>query len=384
MKQRTVDASRFKRTQRALSFRPSIIPHGSLQAQSSHKEPQSGPLTTREPGTRDYADGKSHLYYSNSNLKRGGTVLLHSPEHLQPVTGLVERAEETLKIMHRWGYSPTVDALAKNLLGGSVPPSDLVRAIGSQAQIELRDGFVSLLGHADLVQRSSERVESHRALNGDAWSVARAFTEDLASLCPFVRCVAVCGSLASGGYANSDDLDFDLFVKSGTKYVSYLLATLVGLRYSWRYRKRKLNRIHQVWTLPKLICVNVVWSEDEVKPFIRRDADVAFELLRCQPLFGAAYFDQVCQDNEWVASYFPQLYNSHRPDTVHPGPSLVGSFLQQLGFHRLPLRVFEIGSRGIVWSLYHLVQWTRRRDPEAVSRMAFLRDVKWPYEVLQD
>src|SRR2546428_4406491 len=309
--------------------------------------------SVERPCSPDQSHGKNHLYYSNSNSTLGPGPVLQYHSETQPSLGNVaERAGETLKIMHRWGYSPTVDALAKNLLGGSVPPSDLVRALGSQAQIELRDGFVSLLGHADLVQRSSERVESHRALNGDAWSVARAFTEDLASLCPFVRCVAVCGSLASGGYANSDDLDFDLFVKSGTKYVSYLLATLVGLRYSWRYRKRKLSRIHQVWTLPKLICVNVVWSEDEVKPFIRRDADVAFELLRCQPLFGAAYFDQVCQDNEWVAFYFPQLHNSRRPDTVHPRSSLVGSFLQQLGSHRLPLRVFEIGSRGIVWSLY--------------------------------
>src|SRR5207245_4917819 len=112
---------------------------------------------------------------------------------------------------------PSFHTLQNHRLCGSVLPIDLVHALGSQAQIELRDGFGSLLGHDDLVQKSSERVESHRALNGDAWSVARAFTEDLASLCPFVRCVAVCGSLASGGYANSDDLDFDLFVKSGTK-----------------------------------------------------------------------------------------------------------------------------------------------------------------------
>jgi hypothetical protein len=85
-----------------------------------------------------------------------------------------------------------------------------------------------------------------------------------------------------------------------------------------------------------------------------------------------------------MASYFPQLYNGHYPDTVHPSPSLPSSFLRRLGHQRLPLRALEIFSRGIVWSLYHLVQWTRRRDPEAVYRMAFLRKVKRPYEVLQD
>ena len=294
------------------------------------------------------------------------------------------RAGETLKIIHRLGYAPSVDALAKGLLGGSVPPSDLVRALGSQRHIQVQNGLVSLPGHEHLLRRSTERVESHRSLNGDAWSVARQFATDLASLCPFVHCVAVCGSLASGGYTASDDLDFDLFVESGTRYLTFLLATVVGLKYSWRYRKRRLSPVHQVWSLPKLICINVVWSDDEINPFIRRDADVAFELLRNQPVFGAAYFDRVCRANGWVASYFPQLYDLHRLDGVHVKLSLSSRLLRSLGRRPLVLHAMENFSRGIVWSLYHFVQWTRRRDPEAVRRTEFLRKVKWPYEILQD
>jgi len=311
-------------------------------------------------------------------------VLQYHSETQPSLGNVAERAGETLKIMHRWGYSPTIDALAKNLLGGSVRPADLARALGAQGQILVQDGFVSLLGYEGLIQRSSERVESHRVLNGDAWSVARMFTADLARLCPFLKCVAVCGSLASGGYAKSDDLDFDLFVSSGTKYVTYLLATVVGLKYSWRYRKRRLSRIHQVWGLPKLICINVVWTEDEVKPFVRRDADAAFELLRCHPVLGAAYFGHVCQENEWVGSYFPQVFIDHHWETPQPSPSFLNILLRRLGRHRPTLRMLECLSRGIVWLLYHFVQWTRRHDPEALHRMDFLRKVKWPYEVLQD
>jgi len=311
-------------------------------------------------------------------------VLQVPSEDLPAVPSLIDRSCETLKIMHRWGYSPTVDALAKSLLGGGVPVDDLVRALESQSQFQVRDGFVSLRGYEQLLQRSSERVGSHRVLNGDAWSVAAMFAADLASLCPFVNCVAACGSLAAGGYAKTDDLDFDLFVQSGTKYLTYLLATLIGLRYSWRYGKHRLSRMHEIWGLPKLICINVVWPTSEVQPFRRRDADVAFELLRCEPIFGATYFDQICRANKWLASYFPQLNTTHRPDTVRPSRSLTSSALQRLARHPLMLGMIEAFSNGVVWSLYHFVQWTRRHDLKSVQRMEFLRKVKWPYEILQD
>src|SRR2546427_8450361 len=176
--------------------------------------------SVERPCSPDQSHGKNHLYYSNSNSTLGPGPVLQYHSETQPSLGNVaERAGETLKIMHRWGYSPTIDALAKDLLGGSVTSGDLKGALESRSQIQVWNGFASLSGYEHLVQRSSERVKSHRVLNGDAWSIARMFATDLASVCPFVKCAAVCGSLASRGDAKSDDLAFDLFVKSGTKYV---------------------------------------------------------------------------------------------------------------------------------------------------------------------
>jgi len=303
---------------------------------------------------------------------------------LRSDSAVVERTRRTLEIMHRWGYAPTLSVLARDLLGGGEDPSLVKDAIDAVSDI-IRDGsFVFLLGSEHLVAKSGVRVASNKDLNGQAWAIAREYASDLVSVCPFVECLAISGSVASGGYDCSDDIDFDLFVKSGTKYTTYLLATLVGLRYSLRYRHHELEPVHRTPLLPKIICLNVVWTEDQTHPFVRRDADLAFELLRCSPVYGTRKFREGCNANPWATEYFPQLLAAHQVPEI---PELCTPFrrvLSAVAGHRIVLRVLEAASRAAVWSLYHVVQWSRRANPEAVARNAFLRRVKWPYEVLQD
>ena len=263
-------------------------------------------------------------------------------------------------------------------------PSKLESVLLAEQRVVLRDSFVSLEGYEYLLEKSRRRVASNRILNGKAMSVALDFTRDLVRICPFAECVAVSGSVASGGYSSTDDLDFDLFVRAGTKYASYLIATLVGLRYSWRFRHQRLSNIHQVLSIPKIVCINVVWSEDQTAPFVRQDADMAFELLRCHPVFGARVFQQVCADNSWALSYFPQLQDRRFTDTIEAEETPLRRLLGRIWKHPRLMRGVEIACRGLVWIVYHVVQWTRRRDPAALARMNFLKRVKWPYEVLQD
>jgi hypothetical protein len=286
--------------------------------------------------------------------------------------------------MHRWGYTPAVDALAASLLGGSVSGEHLKARIAGSGRVRVEDGFAYLAGHEHLLERSRRRVASHQTLNGAALTVAQEFTRDLVRVCPYVECVALSGSVASGGYGPADDVDFDLIVRSGTKYTTYLLATLLGLKYAWRYREREVDEIHRTPILPKVTCVNVVWTDDETRPFRRQDADLAFELLRCRPLYRADYFRHVLGANPWARGFFPQMFDTSFVDTVVRRRSALSGVLEALGRFPRALRLLEVVSRGLVWILYHFVQWTRRKNPEAVKRNEFLRRVKFPYEVLQD
>ena len=338
------------------------------------------------PFRRVPSNGKNHLYYSNSNLgkEKEGAVLAQPFEAQTSSGGLADRAGETLRLMHRWGYAPRIEVLSEQLLGGPTTAEHLNRELEARPDLVVQDGFVSLKGYADLIRKSRRRIDSHQGLQAGALTIARDFARDLASSCPMVDCIALSGSLASGGYGPQDDIDFDLFVQPGTKYICYLLAHLVGLRFSWRYRHLRLDEVHRTPLFPKITCVNVVWPEDQAKPFVRRDENMAFELLRCEPLYGAQAFKSALESNLWVRDYFPQAYGREWPTQAKAPPNITGRILE--GVRRSPkmLRWLDGTSRKIAWMLYRYVQRSRRSSPRAVARMEFLRQVKFPYEVFQD
>lgn len=297
---------------------------------------------------------------------------------------LEARLERTLALMHRWGYAPSVAVLAKQLLGGPVEVSRVRRALFGGSDLVLRDGFVCLRGHEHLLERSRVRVSLNRKLAAEAEHIARAYAQDLIRACPLVESVALSGSLASGGFGPHDDIDFDLIVRSGTKYTSYLVAHLVGLKYSLRYRERRLDELHHTPLLPKIACINVVWTEDQLRPFSRRDENMAFELLRCVPLFGVRTFQEVLQANAWIREYFPQTFERAWLEDAPRKPSLLGRVLAEVQRNPRALAFVERLSRRIAWRLYSGVQGSRRRNPAAAARMEFLRRAKYPYEVFQD
>lgn len=301
-----------------------------------------------------------------------------------PGSELASRVEHTLAIMQRWGYVPTLEALAADLLGGEVSKEGLLSDLTPSGGACIEDGFVYIKGNEELLMKSKLRAESNRRLNGSAMAIAKEFTLDLVRVCPFVDCVALSGSVASGGYGPGDDIDFDLFVRSGTRYICYLLATLIGLKYGWRYRHREMDSVHRTPFLPKVTCVNVVWSEDQTCPFVRKDEDLAFELLRCRVLFGGRRFRQVLEDNRWLRDHFPQPYTRPATQDLLIERNAVGRLLAVVGRSSGGLRILEALSRGLAWIIYHFVQWTRRGNPEALRHVAFLKRVKWPYEVFQD
>ena len=297
---------------------------------------------------------------------------------------LVGRAERTLVLMHRWGYAPTIDTLAASLLAGSVSKGVLSAALAGSRRVTVEADFVCLRGHEGLLCKSRDRVAANGRLNGHARGIAQDFARDLARHCPFLECIALSGSVASGGYSVGDDIDFDLFVQSGTKYITYLMANVIGLRFAWRYRNLESDELHRMPFLPKVACVNVVWPADHTRPFLRQDAGLAFELMRCIPLVGAARFEQVLADNAWLEEYVPQLRARHFADSPSGSPSGLARLLQSLCRRPAALRTLEFLSREVSWILYHVVQGARRRNPRAKERMEFLRRVKFPYEVFQD
>jgi hypothetical protein len=287
-------------------------------------------------------------------------------------------------MMHRWGYAPSLEMLASHLLGGGIPPEELARTLQAAPRITTIDGFACLSGQEDLVDPSRARVAMDRLFNGHAKALAREFARDLVRHCPFVECVALSGSAASGGYGPRDDVDFDLFVTPDTKYISYFLAQVIGLKYAWRYRHLPIDEAHALPFLSKVTCINVVWPTDQTQPFVRQDADLAFELLRCRPLYGVRRFQGALEDNPWLRRFFPQVYGRTWPEEHAETLSLVGRAFAAVARHPRLLWHLERLCRRASWIMYRSAQASRRANPKAVARMEFLRRVKYPYEVFQD
>lgn len=260
----------------------------------------------------------------------------------------------------------------------------LRETVAAGQEWSLQDGFVCLRGFEHLIGRSRSRVSSHREHEAEAQEIALRYARDLVRGCPLVTSVALSGSLASGGYGPRDDIDFDLIVKPGTKYTSYLVAHLVGLKCGWRYRHRVLDESHHTPLLPKIACINVVWTEDQMRPFARRDENMAFELMRCIPFFGIGTFQHALRENAWVGEFFPQVFERVWPEDAPTSPSLFGRVVGWIESNPRMLRLVERASRRIAWRLYRGVQASRSRSPAAVARMDFLRRAKYPYEVFQD
>lgn len=278
--------------------------------------------------------------------------------------------------MHRWGYAPTVKTLAEELIGGAAPPERLADALGASGRVIHRDGFVCIPGQDGLIEKSRVRVRTDRLVNGEARSIAEDFARGLARACPFVDCIALSGSVSSGGYVPSDDIDLDLFVPDGAKYLTYAVALALGLRFALRHRGLGPFR--------KIICINVVWTRAQTTPFVRNDVALAFELLHCRPIVGAAHFREVIERNGWIAAYFPQVAMASSNELPWPRPSSPGRILDWIASHRRLLAVADRVCRIASFVVYATAHWLRRHDAEARERLEFLQRAKYPYEVFQD
>jgi hypothetical protein len=154
-----------------------------------------------------------------------------------------------------------------------------------QSAIECRDGWYFPAGRADLIKTRARR----EALSRDLLERDRGVLS-LVSRMPFVRMVALSGSLAHLNAEGAADLD--LFVITAPNRVwSVTVATLVIARLrGWRKR----------------LCLNYVVSERamEIAP---RDLFSANQIIHLRPVIGEGVFDRFVKMNSFVRDFYPNF-----------------------------------------------------------------------------
>jgi hypothetical protein len=205
-----------------------------------------------------------------------------------------------------------------------------------------------------------------------------AFVRTLVTFAPFIRSVSVAGSLASGGFRESDDVDLNLIVDDGRRHLAYVAVNVLGLLHALRHRAKPVDDLTRRPIAPRLMTANLILERSQCHPLARTDEDMAFEMLMSQPVFGHQVFNDAVDANPALLEHFPQL--AHRV-----APRLLGAPARGL---RPPAwlypRILDGAARRIGGAAWRYMQWTRRNHPEALARVAYVRTTMRPYTLFDE
>jgi hypothetical protein len=186
-------------------------------------------------------------------------------------------------------YPLTIDQLHHALVGARADQQTIAAWWRSspflQAAIEYRDGLYFPAGRRDLIATRARRETLSRALLDRDRQILT-----LLSNMPFVRMVALSGSLAHLNAEGSADLD--LFVITAPRRVwSVMVAVLVLSRvFGWR----------------KHLCLNYVVSERAMK-ITPKDLFSANQIIHLRPLSGHDVFARFLKANAFVTRFYPNF-----------------------------------------------------------------------------
>lgn len=234
-------------------------------------------------------------------------------------------AAEIHRYLYRW-------PIQQNLLAHHLDNGRLV-----STHLQKLDEFYLLPGREALVAVRRARWQAAQRL----WPEAVRYGRLMAQL-PFVRMVAVTGSLAMGNVQKEADIDYLIVAADDHLWVcrAFVIA-LVRLA-----ARRQIE-----------LCPNYFISQRALR-FPEQNLYTAHELVQMVPLFGLSIYQQMRQINRWTEGFLP---NADGPPPFVPRPQRPD---------RLPGRAGEallrsaVGRRLEQWEMTRKVAKFRRQYPD--------------------
>jgi len=161
----------------------------------------------------------------------------------------------------------------------------------------IKDGYL-LTPHN---QSLSSRLERERVSAAKLESAA-SFAKLLTRLVPFIRTIAVTGSVAYGSAEKWDDVDLFIITERNRLWISTFWM-LLQIRF---YKILGLRGSHLV-----PFCLSYLHDEDGFSKESRRSrANPLFarELLKAKPVAGTERYRRILEENKWVSEFYPAPY----------------------------------------------------------------------------
>jgi hypothetical protein len=190
-------------------------------------------------------------------------------------------------------YPLTLAQLRQTLIGSIQTPSEIIATVRASAVlatiVEYRDGYFFPAGRHDLVE-----TRGRRELRSRAFLLAHRPLLRLIAAWPYVRLVALSGSVAHLNLETGGDLDL-FIVTRGRRVWSTAVAVILLARLLRRRRT---------------LCANFIVA-DTALAFDQQDLFTASQLINLKPIAGDAVYRRILDANPFVREFYP---NFHAPD----------------------------------------------------------------------
>jgi hypothetical protein len=282
-----------------------------------------------------------------------------------------DRVIQTVALLQRRGYAVAPDRLGALCLGGELSEAVVRWTVGAAPELTLSGGLVVERSALARVSEIRSRAIAHDSEAAAYLPMTVRFVRALVALAPFIQSVSVAGSLASGGFRASDDVDLNLIVDDGHRHLAYVAINMLGLLHALAHRAKPVDDLTRRPLAPRLMTANLILEGSQCHPLARQDEDMAYELLVSEPIFGVETFSEVLDSNPALLDHFPQL--AYKPAAMKVDPPA----------WRLPRHLFPKSLDGAAHRLgeaaWRYMQWTRRHHPEALARVEYVRSTMRPY-----
>ncbi|HTP08490.1 MAG TPA: hypothetical protein VMP08_09580 [Anaerolineae bacterium] len=208
----------------------------------------------------------------------------------------------TLLYSDLFDYPLTPAEAAHYLIGQSGTPDEVCACLARSNWLADRvirlNGYLALRGREALIARRLDRATA----SDELWRRARRFVRVL-RVFPFVRMIAITGSLAMKNSAAHDDIDVLIVTAPDRVWLTRALAIVL---------------VYAGKLCGDILCPNYVISE-RVLTLERRTLFVAHEFAQMVPLYGLAVYDRMCAENQWIQRVLP---NAAQPFWSQPEEAL--------------------------------------------------------------
>ncbi len=207
-----------------------------------------------------------------------------------------------------FNYPLTVNEMHRYLIGQTAAIEEVYASACKMASLNQVGIYFHLSGRGEIIACRERRARASALL----WQSALAYKHLLAQI-PYVRMLAITGSLAVNNSDQDDDIDLLVVTDPGRLWMCRAMMMLV-VRYALLRGVR--------------LCANYLVSTRSLE-FPDKNLYAAHELAQMVPLTGLEIYDEIWRQNAWVQAYLPNASGA-----------LLSPVRQDEADQRMPLRAF--------------------------------------------